>query len=75
MFIMYRFSKAKSEALVNDILVVYSNKKLKSCNAKPQRQRERQKTIGLISKKKKKKTTLHVQKTFLHIALFSTTTT
>ena len=42
-------ARAKSEALVN-ILIIYSNKKIKSCNAKRRRQREQQKkSIGVFS--------------------------
>ena len=48
--------------------MIYSNKKIKSCNAKWPRQRERQKKISRSNEKKK--TTLHVQHTFLCISFF-----
>ena len=54
-------ARAKSEALVN-ILIVYSKKKKKKFNAKRRQQRERhkKKSIRLISKK----TISHEQHTF-----------
>ena len=51
--LIYRFARTKSKPLAN-ILMIYSNKKIKSCNAKWRRERERQKKISRSNEKKKK---------------------
>ena len=50
--LIYRFARTKSKPLAN-ILMISSNKKIKSCNAKWRRQRERQKKISRSNEKKK----------------------
>ena len=50
--LIYRFARTKSKPLAN-ILLIYSNKKIKSCNAKWRRERERQKKISRSNEKKK----------------------
>ena len=50
--LIYRFARTKSKPLAN-ILMIYSNKKIKSCSAKWRRERELQKKISRSNEKKK----------------------
>ena len=62
--LIYRFARAKGEPLVN-IIMIYSNKKIKSCNAKRQRERERQK----INRSNEKKNFARAAHFFVHFSV------